>query len=94
MHATAVRSTNQQPPDGERARDTAQNRVPWVARCELTRDVQLPGPSGSAPQTHGLRRGLWLITRTVTCRGRLLVTLRFLCRFLWWEQRENHPAKL
>jgi hypothetical protein len=28
MHATAVRSTNQQPPDGERARDTAQNRVP------------------------------------------------------------------
>ena len=28
MHATAVRSTNQQPPDGERARDTAQDRVP------------------------------------------------------------------
>ena len=28
MHATAVRSTNQQPPDGERARAPAQNRVP------------------------------------------------------------------
>jgi len=70
MHATAVRSTNQQPPDGERARDTAQNRVPWVARCEPIRDVPLPGPSGSAPQTHGLRRRLWFITRTVTCRGR------------------------
>ena len=58
MHATAVRSTNQQPPDGERARDTAQNRVPWVARCEPIRYVPLPAPSGSAPQTHGLRRRL------------------------------------
>ena len=28
MHATAVRSTNQQPPDRARARDMAQNRVP------------------------------------------------------------------
>ena len=69
--------------------------MPWVVRCERIRDVPLPGPSGSAPQTHGLRPPLIDHHRTQSpARGRLPVTRRFLCRFFWWEQREKHPAKL
>ena len=94
MHATAVRSTNQLPLDRERARDTAHNRVPEVARSEPIRDVTLPGLAGSTPQTHGLRRWQNPVTGPDTCRGRVPVNLvRFVCLF-FGGSREKHSAKL